>query len=73
LLVGYAKNQATIDTEIIDGVAHDLRLGVVASDPKSNGLHLSKEKEQNDLLLTVKKLLEVHGRLQEADMKRRLQ
>jgi general secretion pathway protein A len=73
LLVGYAKNQATIDPEIIDGVAHDLRLGVVASESKSNGLHLSKEKEQNDLLLTVKKLLEVHGRLQEADMKRRLQ
>jgi general secretion pathway protein A len=75
LLSGYAKNQATINPEIVDGVAQDLRLGVIAMDSRSSGAYLSKEREreQHDLLLTVKKLLEVHGRMQEADTKRRLQ
>jgi type II secretory pathway predicted ATPase ExeA len=75
LLAGYAKNQPAIGPEIIDGVAADLRLGVVAMDSKSSGSGREKdrEKEQTDLLLTVKKLLEVHGRMQEADAKRRLQ
>jgi general secretion pathway protein A len=75
LLAGYAKNQPTIGTEIIDGVAADLRLGVMAVDSKSSAgvREKDREKEQTDLLLTVKKLLEVHGRMQEADAKRRLQ
>ena len=75
LLAGYAKNHPAIGPEIIDGVAADLRLGIMAVDSKSNGSGREKdrEKEQTDLLLTVKKLLEVHGRMQEADAKRRLQ
>jgi general secretion pathway protein A len=75
LLAGYAKNELAIGTEIIDGVAADLRLGVIAVDSKSSagGREKDREKEQTDLLLTVKKLLEVHGRMQEADAKRRLQ
>jgi general secretion pathway protein A len=66
---GYAKQMATITPEIIDGVAQDLRLAVVTLDQRGNGgAHLPKsnEREQTDLLLAVKKLLEVHGRMQES-------
>jgi general secretion pathway protein A len=76
LLSGYAKQAATITEEIIEGVALDLRLAVVAVDQRSNGGgHSSKanEREQHDLLLAVKKLLEVHGRMQERETKGRLQ
>jgi hypothetical protein len=74
LLSGYAKNAATITPEIIDGVARDLRLGVVAVEPKNNGgAWLSKEREQNELLLAVKTLLEVHDRLLGPETKGRLQ
>src|ERR1035438_3112188 len=75
LLAGYAKNQPGIGPKIIDDVAADLRLGVMAVDSKTSAAVREKdrEKEQTDLLLTVKKLLEVHGRMQEADAKRRLQ
>jgi general secretion pathway protein A len=74
LLSGYAKQAATIGNEIIDSVARDLRLAVVAVEPKS-GANFSKEKEkdQTELLRAVKKLLEVHGRMQERDTKGRLQ
>jgi hypothetical protein len=67
---------ATITPEIIDGVAQDLRLAVVTLDQRGNGgAHLPKsnEREQTDLLLAVKKLLEVHGRMQETETKGRLQ
>jgi hypothetical protein len=74
LLSGYAKQAATITPEIVDGVARDLRLGVVAAEPRNNGgTQLSKDKEQNDLLHTVRKLLEVHDRMQAAETKGRLQ
>jgi type II secretory pathway predicted ATPase ExeA len=76
LLSGYAKQMATITPEIIDGVAQDLRLAVVTLDQRGNGgAHLPKsnEREQTDLLLAVKKLLEVHGRMQETETKGRLQ
>ncbi len=74
LLSGYAKQAATIGNEIIDSVARDLRLAVGALEPKS-GANFSKEKEkdQTELLRAVKKLLEVHGRMQERDTKGRLQ
>jgi general secretion pathway protein A len=43
LLAGYAKHAATITSEIIEGVARDLRLGVVVAEPKGNGgVHLSQ-------------------------------
>jgi general secretion pathway protein A len=87
LLSGYAKQEATISGEIIERVAQDLRLTVVAQEQKSNGggqlakdllsrdlsKDLSKDKEQADLLRAVKKLLEVHGRMQEKETKGRLQ
>jgi len=74
LLSGYAKQATTITAEIIDDVARDLRLGVVAVEQKNNGgAELSKETEQNDLLLAMKKLLEVHDRIQGAGTKGRLQ
>ncbi len=73
LLAGYAKHAATITPEIIDGVARDLRLGVVAVEPKNNGARLSKEQEQSELLLAVKTLLEVHDRMQGTQTKGRLQ
>ena len=47
LLAGYAQNAAVITPEIVDGVARDLRLGVVTVDPKTNsGLRLAKGEEQ---------------------------
>jgi general secretion pathway protein A len=73
LLAGYAKHASTITSEIIDGVARDLRLGVVATESKSNGGELPKEEEQNELLLAVKTLLEVRERMQQAETKGRLQ
>jgi type II secretory pathway predicted ATPase ExeA len=76
LLAGYAKQAATITPEIIDGVARDLRVGVVSVESRNNdGAQVSqeKEKEQNDLLLAVRKLLEVHDRMLESETKGRLQ
>jgi general secretion pathway protein A len=74
LLAGYAKHAATITSEIIEGVARDLRLGVVVAEPKGNGgVHLSHEQEQNELLLAVKTLLDVHDRMKGAETKGRLQ
>ena len=76
LLAGYAKQAATITPEIIDGVARDLRVGVVSVESRKNdGAQVSqeKEKEQNDLLLAVRKLLEVHDRTLGSETKGRLQ
>src|SRR5208282_4523815 len=66
LLSGYAKQAATITAEIIDGVARDLRLGVMAVEQRNNGgARLSEEQEQRELLLAVKTLLEVRDRMQQ--------
>jgi general secretion pathway protein A len=74
LLSGYAKQAALITPEIIDGVARDLRLGVVAADPRNSAVaRLAKEQEQSELLQAVKTLLEVRNRMQEAETKGRLQ
>ncbi len=73
LLAGYAKHAATITSEIIDGVARDLRLGVVALEPNHAGTRLSEEPEQRELLLAVKTLLEVRERMQGSGTKGRLQ
>jgi type II secretory pathway predicted ATPase ExeA len=74
LLSGYAQHAATITSEIIDGVARDLRLDVVAVDPKNNAAaQLSKEQEQSELLQAMKTLLDVRDRMHEAEAKRRLQ
>lgn len=74
LLSGYAMHAATITSEIIDGVARDLRLGVVAVDPRNNpGSRLTKEQEHNELLQAVKTLLDMRGRMQSTETKDRLQ
>jgi general secretion pathway protein A len=74
LLAGYAKQTAFIAPEMIDSVARDLRLGVVAVDPKSQGAaRLTQEQEQSELLLAVKALLQLRDRMQQADAKGRLQ
>jgi general secretion pathway protein A len=65
LLAGYAKQEATIPTEIIDGVARDLRLGVAAGESKQAGTLRLKDQEPHEILLAVKTLLEVHDRIQE--------
>ena len=67
MLSGYAKQAAMITPEMINGVARDLRLGVVSLEQKNNGgARLSEELEQKELLLAVKTLLEVRDRLQQA-------
>jgi general secretion pathway protein A len=78
LLSGYAQQAARITPEIVDGVARDLRLGVVVEaknvEPKRmSGAVLSTEQEQKELLLAVKTLLEVHDRMLGPDNKGRLQ
>lgn len=74
LLAGYAKHAATITSEIIDDVARDLRLGVVAVDPRnSSAARLTKEQEQNELLQAVKTLLDVRERMHQTETKGRLQ
>ena len=65
LLAGYAKQEATISPEIIDGVARDLRLGVVVGEPKPSAARPLKDQEPHEILLAVKTLLEVHERMQE--------
>lgn len=67
LLSGYARRAAVIPAEIIDEVAHDLRLGVVVSrEEKKNGAsRAAKEQEKDELLRAVKTLLELHDYLQE--------
>jgi general secretion pathway protein A len=73
LLSGYAKHAATITSEVIDDVARDLRLGVVAVEEKHITVGPSKEQQHNELLLAVKTLLEVRDRMQQAETKGRLQ
>lgn len=75
LLAGYAKHASTITSEIIDGVAQDLRIGVVVAEVKNGGAaRRSKEEEQqNELLQAVKTLLEVRDRMHQTETKGRLQ
>jgi general secretion pathway protein A len=75
LVSGYAKQAAQISAEIIDGVAQDLRLGAVPSEPRNNGgaLLSNEQKQQNELLLAVKTLLDLHDRMQDPGVKGRLQ
>jgi hypothetical protein len=80
LLAGYAQHAPTITSEIIDGVARDLRLGVIVVDSRNNAgarssssSSSSKEQEQNELLQAVKTLLEVRNRMMDAETKGRLQ
>ena len=73
LLTGYARHAATITSEIIDGVAHDLRLGVVVVDQDSSTARLLKEQEQSELLQAIKTLLDVRDRINQGATKSQLQ
>jgi general secretion pathway protein A len=73
LIAGYAKHAATITSEIIDGVGHDLRLGVVVVDQESSTARLLKEQEQSELLQAIKTLFDVRDRINQGATKSRLQ
>ena len=67
LLSGYARRATVIPAEVVEEVAHDLRLGVVVTrGEKKNGTsQADKEQEKGELLRAVKTLLELHDYLQE--------
>jgi general secretion pathway protein A len=67
LLSGYARRAAVIPAEVVDEVAHDLRLGVIVTrGKKKNGASIAvKEQEKDELLRAVKTLMELHDYLQE--------
>lgn len=67
LLSGYANRTDIITPEIIEGVAKDLRLGVVLKQQEPPVL----KREEQELLLAVKTLLDVHERLKDNDTKMR--
>jgi general secretion pathway protein A len=69
LLSGYARRAAVIPAEVVDEIAHDLRLGVVVTrgEKKNGSSQAPKEQEKDELLRAVKTLLELHDYLQ--DMK----
>lgn len=74
LLAGYAQHATTITSEIIDGVARDLRLGVMVVDARNSpNARLSKEEDRRELLQAVKTLLEVRDRVHQTETKGRLQ
>ena len=67
LLSGYARRAALIPAEVVDEVAHDLRLGVVVprGEKKNGASRAAKEQEKDELLRAVKTLMELHDYLQE--------
>jgi len=67
LLSGYARRATVIPAEVVEEVAHDLRLGVVVTrGEKKNGTsQADKEQEKGELLRAVKTFLELHDYLQE--------
>jgi general secretion pathway protein A len=62
LLAGYAKRANVITPEIVEGVAKDLRLGVMATPAETRADMLLKSDDKN-LLLAVRTLLDLHERL----------
>jgi len=67
LLAGYARRAEMISPEMIEDVARDLRLGVVLAEQRRNGD--SKAQGQDEVLLAMKTLLDLHNRLQGTDTK----
>ena len=67
LLSGYARRAAVIPAEVVDEVAHDLRLGVIVTrgEKKNRASGAVKEQEKDELLRAVKTLMELHDYLQE--------
>ncbi|MBZ5656149.1 MAG: AAA family ATPase [Acidobacteriia bacterium] len=66
LLAGYANRAAVVTPEIIEGVAKELRLGVVLNQQEATPV---LKREEQELLLAVKTLLDVHERLKGSDTK----
>jgi general secretion pathway protein A len=66
LLAGFAKRSPIITAEIVEGVAKDLRLGVVSTQ-QENPASALLQGDDRQLLLAVRTLLEVHERLKEGD------
>lgn len=73
LLSGYARRAAVIPVEVIDEVARDLRLGVLAfREDRANGAsRAAKEQEKDELLDAVKTLLDFHDKLEEMKLTER--
>jgi general secretion pathway protein A len=67
LLAGYANRAAVVTPEIVEGVAKDLRLGVMAP-PRGQG-DGALNADEKKLMLAVRTLLDVHDRLKEDDTK----
>jgi hypothetical protein len=59
----------TITPDIIENIAQDLRLGIVTVSEKDSGEAPRPQHDQNELLLAVRTLLELHDRLKETDTK----
>lgn len=68
LLAGYANRASIITPEIIEGVAKDLRLGVVSKQPERPS-NVILQRDERELLMAVRTLLEVHERLKEVEDK----
>jgi general secretion pathway protein A len=66
LVAGYAKRAAIITPDIVEGIAKELRLGIVSSS-NHNQDSSALATDDKKLLLAVRTLLEVHERLKEKD------
>jgi general secretion pathway protein A len=71
LLSGYSKTVEVITPDIIEGIANDLRLGIVTVSDKDTVQNSRKQADEHELLLAVRTLLDLHDRLKEADEKAR--
>jgi general secretion pathway protein A len=71
LLSGYSKQAEVIAPDIIEGIANDLRLGIVTVSGNDGGKNPRTQPDQDELLLAVRTLLDLHDRLKETDTKMR--
>ena len=71
LLSGYSKLAEVITPDIIEGIAKDLRLGIVTASNDDSGEAPRPQHDQNELLQAVRTLLDLHDRLKETDTKMR--
>jgi general secretion pathway protein A len=69
LLSGFAQGTENIAPDIVESVATDLRLGIVTMSDHDDGAAARPKHDQNELLLAVRTLLELHDRLKETDSK----
>ena len=69
LLSGYSKLTDVITPDIVEGIAQDLRLGVVTVSDKDGNEASRPQHDQNELLLAMGTLLQLHDRLKERDTK----